>query len=194
MEAFRLDEAAARAEAALALAASCRQARYEGRAAWIARAAAYRMGAATSPDRELCDLAAQAGVAELEAFVCLNEGAVAFREGDLALAADLATRAQRVWEALGKTHVALLARALAIASIGSVDPDEAASISSRALAGPLPTISLQIIGLLARAWPAHTPRPAWPIHALVAAVPARHQGTRMEVVSVDEAIALCAAS
>jgi hypothetical protein len=188
LEALRLEEASARAEAARALAARCRQPRYEARAAWIARAAAYRADRAGAPDVELCDLAAQVGMVEMEAFVCLNEGAVAWRAGDGALAAALAARAERVWEGLGKEPVAALASALSRVARGAIEAEEAIALAERAARGAAPTLAVQTLGLLGPHLPpdSEARRAA---RVMVERIPEPIRQSRMEVLSIAEALA-----
>ena len=190
MEAFQLREAHARAAAARDLAARHRNARYEARAEWLLRACSYRLERSMTPDLELCELSGRAGAVELTAFVCLNEAAVAFRTGDLPLASDLAMRAALVWDDLGKTQVALLARSLACACGKEITAAEIASLARRAASGPLPSLALQTLALLARAAPAGLA--AADVESMttwVESSPPHLRALRMEVLSVDECLA-----
>lgn len=188
LEAFRHREAAERAAEARELAARCRDAFREGRAEWLLRAAKYRMGEAGTPDLELVDAVARVGVPDLEALVCLNEAAVAFREGELVLAVELAVRAAKEWKALNRPGGPLLARALALACGAPAEAGEVEALSDKAAACRIPGIGIQVLGLLGRAFPGARPRWQKVVPGLAGMIPREHWGERVDVLSVAEAL------
>jgi hypothetical protein len=189
LEAFRNREAAARASAARALAIECREPHLEGRVEWLLRAAMYRLGEAKAPDMELVGAAALVGVPELEALVCLNEAAVAFRAGEAAVAAELAASAAELWRRLDRPSGAVLARSLALACSAQAREDEAQALAETAIGCGVPGIGVQALGLLGRASP--EARRSWSeaAAALARGIPREHWALRMDVLSVDEALA-----
>jgi hypothetical protein len=189
LEAFRHRESAERAAEARELAARCRDVWREGRAEWLLRAAKYRMGEAGAPDLELVDAVARVGVPELEALVYLNEAAVAFREGELALAVELAGRSEKEWKALNRPGGPLLARALALACGARAEAGEVEALSDKAAACRIPGIGIQVLGLLGRAFPEARPRWQEAVPRLAGMIPREHWGERVDVLSVAEALA-----
>jgi hypothetical protein len=187
LEAFRHEEAAARAGEAEGLAAGCRHAYYEGRAAWLERAALYRMGAALETDRELLDAVARVGVVDLEANVCLVEGVIAYRRGDESLTVELAERAARAWRRMGKGWAEILALALAAAARRSATDQETTELAARAIQSNVPGIGAQVLGLLALARPDRRAewRPA--MAPLCATIHRENWHLRMDLGSLDEA-------
>jgi hypothetical protein len=188
LEAFQPREAAAQAEKARALAVACRHPYYEGRAAWLLRAAAYRSGAALDPDLELVEAVAQLGTQDLDALVRLTEAAVALRAGARDQAATLAGGAAEIWARLGRGWSALLARALQLAEGAPAPLSEVLALGERAAACPVQGIGLQALGLLGRACPAA--RAGWQgaAEALAAEIPRERWDARMDVLSVSEAL------
>jgi hypothetical protein len=188
MEAFALDEAAETAHLAEDRARRHRLPSHEALAEWTVRSIDYRRGRAVTPDLELIEAAAQLRVGDTEAMLCLNEAAIAFRAGDLAVAADLARRAERAWAVLGEVSGgALLAASLAFAC-GSALPEEAVgALVERALACGVPGLGIQALGLVARGgrMPALAPER---IAALAGLVPPASWDQRLDVLSIREAL------
>jgi predicted Ser/Thr protein kinase len=190
MEAFQHDEAARWAQAALVQARECRHCFYEARASWLLRTADYRRGATTHADLELVDAVSRIGNRDFEALVCVTEAGAAYRANDAATAIDLAMRAVQLWRSVHDVWPALLARCLAIAAgAPRGSSDEVEALGARATSCTIPGLGLQCLGLLARAIPA-TPQ-SWREAAipLTAGVDPRHFGVRMDVLSVEEALA-----
>lgn len=202
LEAFRLDEATQWAEEGHALAERCRHPYFEARAAWILRSAAYRKGDAKEPDERFATAAAAVGVLDLEALVCLGEAAVAWRSGRSALAVDLAGRAHGVWTRNAWRWGAMTARAIQLAAGATPAPGERARLVADACACDIPGIGIQTMGLVAGVAD-DTPRPSaaadaptprggaalGQLAALARTVPRDHWGDRMDVISVEEALA-----
>ena len=187
LEALRVHEAAQVAAEARELAARCRHFYYEVRAEWLVRAASYRRGDCLAPDEELVELAARTGVSDLEALVCLNEAAVAWRGGHGELAAALARRTQHIWTGTGKAWGALFARALSMGVSGTT-PGEALALAEEARRCPVPGAGVQMLGLLGRACPEVASGLVPAIVLLRASIPERSWPVRMDVLSVDEAL------
>ncbi|WP_437727721.1 protein kinase domain-containing protein [Sorangium sp. So ce861] len=189
MEAFRHEDAIALAREARELAARCRHAHGEVTAAWIERTAAYRAGGAPEPDPAFVGEVAEVGVPELEGLVSMTEAAVAFRADRLELAAELAERARRIWTAMGKRWAAALARSLAIRCGRDAAPGEAEALAEQAVACPVPDIGLQILGLLGARFPEVRAGRASAAGQLGGSVPRGCWHLRLDVLSVDEALA-----
>jgi hypothetical protein len=190
MESFRHDEAAQRAEAALMQASESRHPFFEARAEWILRATAYRKGEPLTADVAFIDAIARTGVNDLEAIAALNEAAAAYRAGDARTAIDLCARAAQIWRSIHDVSPYLLARSLALAAGAIAEQvDEIEELGRKAMQCPVPGLGLQCLGMLARA--VGGPKRVWQkaAPALTAGVDRRHFHLRMDVLSVDEALA-----
>jgi tetratricopeptide (TPR) repeat protein len=160
----------------------------EARAECIERRAAYRTGRAETVDHELLEAFEALNATYLEALLGLNEAAVAWRAERRAEARKLADRAWRLWEGMGQTVGADLARALAVRLGTDVPADELAAIVDRNLDGELPGISAQVLALIVPALPS----PAEAV-AAVRRIAADLEETRerpREVLSLAEALEL----
>ncbi|MDC0746719.1 serine/threonine-protein kinase [Polyangium mundeleinium] len=188
LEAFQHDKAALRASEAQALAARCRNPYWEGRAEWLARSAKYRTGQTQGPDFELVDAIARVGALDLEALVCLNEGAAAMRAGARDAGAALADRAATIWRGMGRPFAAMLARALALACGATADAGEVQALAERAMNCKGPGVGIQTLGLLGPIAP--EAREQWrdAIAGLVRDVPEASWDQRMDVLSVHESL------
>jgi eukaryotic-like serine/threonine-protein kinase len=189
LEAFRHEEAVAQATEVRDLAARCRHPSWEARAEWLLRSALYRVGRAGAPDLELVGTLAHLGLDEVEALVCLNEAAVAFRTGDQRLAMELSARAEETWRQIDRPWGALLARCLCLSCGAEPLPGEAESLAARAGACPVPGIGAQALGLLGLAFPEAAVRLGETVARLAAASPRAHRGKRMDVISMAESLA-----
>ncbi|EYF00905.1 serine/threonine-protein kinase [Chondromyces apiculatus] len=188
IEGFALGEAEALLRDALAQAQQCRHTLYEARAEWLLRAVAYRRGTAQQPDVELLEAFAQAGLSEMEGFVCLNEAVVAWRSGLGGMALDLAQRARKILAPLGEPWGELLASCLALVCGGELRDGEIAVLVGRGQRCPLPRTSAQVLALLAISgrW---VPTGKVDLAAFSARIPAHAGDLRMEVLSPAEVIA-----
>ncbi|HVK66927.1 MAG TPA: serine/threonine-protein kinase [Polyangium sp.] len=189
LEAFRFEEAKATAEEALALARHCRHAVCAGRAEWILRSVAYRMGVIDGGpvDHDLVEATPLVGGSDLEALVCLTEAAVAHRAGDRALARDLGGRAYRVWRPLQERVGALLCAGLFLVHGGDLPEAEVQALVEAARTCPIPGVGVQALALLVAAGVPVT----WgrdDVDRLVALVPVDRRRDRMDVLSVEEAL------
>lgn len=187
LEAFHHKAAAEAASAALSLAAGCRHAYLEGRATWIRRAAMYRMGIHPALDLELVDAISAVGVPELEALVCINEAAIAWRTNQVGRSTELAGRAGRIWKGNERPWPELLARCLESVSVALTEL-EVRALEERAIACPVPGIGIQALGLLKLAYPWLRPRPETVLNALCVGIPRAKWDQRMDVISVKEAL------
>ncbi|WP_437627889.1 protein kinase domain-containing protein [Sorangium sp. So ce1151] len=190
LEGFRHEEAAERAAAGRELAARCRHAWLEARAEWLLRAARYRMGEARAPDLELVSAVQRLGVENLEALVCLNEAAVAFRAGELDVARELSARAAEIWKQMDRPWGALLARCLSLSCGAPAQEGEVQALGVLATGCRLPGIGVQALGLLGRVFPEARSGSGWQdaVEGLVEGVPREHWGRRIDVLSVEEAL------
>jgi eukaryotic-like serine/threonine-protein kinase len=187
LEVFRHDEAAACAHEVLRRCASHRHPYFEARSEWLARAAAYRSSKPLRPDLELLEAVALVGVPTLEAFICLNEAAVAWRLGESVLAAGLARRTHLLCARASNEGGALLSVALA-SCCGAMNVDFDV-IAKRACACDIPGIGVQVLGMLALAGRDVDASARGHLGALLQGVPPRYWGRRMDVLSVEESLA-----
>ncbi len=189
MEAARHGEAEAWALTALDAARSARHAYFEARAEWLVRATRYRQGHADDVDHELVDAVAAVGVGDLEALVCLNEAAVAWRLGRREDCIALARRVAELWSRSGWSWPLVLPRALALAARGRPDNADAASLARSAAECPAPSVGVQALALLALTAPVLRDelRPAVRAHA--GQIARETWWARREIVSVAEALA-----
>lgn len=185
LEASRLDEAAAWARLGRDAAAECRLPFFEARAEWILRAARYRAGEIHAVDDELVAAVGRLGVADLDALVHLTEGAVAWRAGD-ARAAELASHAAQRFQDAGNVPGTVLAAALAHAA--APDPARGRALAARGAELGNACIKVQVLGLLARSG-TEVVVPDHLAEAVERERPRRLWAERMELVSVDEALA-----
>ena len=188
MEAFRHAEAAAWASAARDLARGCRHAYAEGRAEWILRTTAYRTEQPLSADFELVQAVAHVGVPGLEAAVSLTEAAVALRTDEPVFVRVLARRAWEIWTRLDREWPAFFARCLEVGSGAETTAEEIRELTARALVCPEFGFGIQALGVLARAEPALAVKPS-DLDRLAAEIPRDRWSLRMDVLSVDEALA-----
>lgn len=117
--AHRYDDATDWARQALRVAEQGRHIHAAARAERILRAIAYRVGHDMEPDLELVEAVLDAGLSHQAVSVLLTEATIAWRRGNLAVAADLARRGEQEARALGMEPFATtlgLLRAI-------VDPD-----------------------------------------------------------------------
>jgi eukaryotic-like serine/threonine-protein kinase len=152
LEAAAFDECGAIARRAGELAAACRLPWFEGRAEWLARAAAYRRGDELEPDLELVEALERVGAVEQVALTGITEGAIAWRRGDMRTAGLLTATAARCSVGPGTRDAWHLARALELSTRGR-RPDEAETARMIEEAGStlLPLVGIQVFALLVRA-------------------------------------------
>ena len=149
----RLDEARAAAEACRAIAAACRNQRYEGQAQFLLRAISYRSGTADRPDIEFVEAVESLGDPHLTASALLTEAAVAWRCGDLRAATLLAQRSSHDWEQLGEQGWLVVSRALGLLTCGNPGSSELGRLIEEAAALSSAPEAFQALGLLALADP-----------------------------------------
>lgn len=187
LEAFEPERAQEVAQGAAKLAAQCRHPHFEGRAAWTARDAAHRAGVPMVPDFEFIEALADLGTPDTLGAACLTEAAIAFRYGDRASAADLASRATDTWQRAGQRYPAMLARTLAVSMGAALAEGEADSLATLAAQCPVPGIGIQALALLTWACPTLPLPPLEVIESLCAQVSEARWQNRIDVLSVDEA-------
>jgi hypothetical protein len=189
MEAFRLEDAAARVAEGSTLARRCRHALLEARAAWLSRCIAHRAGRAdlAGPDWELVEAASRLGSPHIEGLIGVAEAAIARRLGDLSATRDLARRAHRTFRGTGHPIGSLLAGALLVAAGEAMSPEGVGVFMERALACPVPSVGLQALALLAEGGaPFHANADA--LLAMAAAVPRQFWDVPLDVLSMNEAL------
>lgn len=191
-EASAGDEARAEAEQALACAREHRLPVYEARAEWALRALAYREGRATAPDLELVEAAGALDRPRLDAAICANEAAVAWRAGALDVAARLADRAAARWTEVGRTVPAALSATLGALCRGDADAAWLRARVDVALRHGPTLLALQTLGLAAMARPDLDPRLAGVAERLAARLDPASLDRRREVLSPAEAVEACA--
>jgi serine/threonine protein kinase/tetratricopeptide (TPR) repeat protein len=189
LEAFRHDEAIRIADEAFAIAARFRNPYWEGRAEWLLRSAQYRTRQTQGADMELVHATSLVGTDDLEALVCLNEAAAAMRANHIDQARDLANRAATIWRSLGRPYATTIARALAITCGAATDINEAQALAARAITCKGLGLGIQTLGLLGRVFPELIPGWQHAIDGLVNDIPKTYWASRMDVLSVNEALA-----
>ena len=188
VEAGHYDRAFAAAAEARALAAQYRHPFHEAWAEAVLRFAAYRTDRADGVDEELVKAAAELGHTSLEAQVNLNEGAVAWRRGDIATAQRLIRNAHRLWRDVGNLPGALLTRAFLLALGEETDAATVARLHEHARESDKPGVALQTLGLLVLGAPPHAAAVADAARRLAARIPPRYRNIRREVASVAECL------
>ena len=124
-----------------------RHTHFEARAEWLSRAVDYRRGVALRPDHELVEASCFLDLPYLEGLICLNEAAVAWRNGDRHSALSLADRARMRFDAATLRAGALLAQALVlVCRSGSRQAID--ELAMETLRKPIPDIDWQIMALL----------------------------------------------
>lgn len=187
LEALRLDEADRLAEEAAREATRRRHARYEGLATLVRRMVAYRCGVAGEPRIALVEAASNLG-AHVEFQFALNEAAVAWRHGALALTRRLAERAVAAGARARVFDAQCLAEALLLCARSDATPEQAELLAERARRCRVLDLAVQIFGLLRRA--TARPDPDWlaQARALAACRPVKEWSVRLDVLSFDEAL------
>lgn len=196
---WRVDEAAAllefdpaealvRAHAVGEEAAALHLARVELSAYFIARSAEYRLGRAGPPRPDHVDAAATLGRGS-EAMAAVIEAAAGWRWGAVGLARALAERAARRFAEEGRHEGAELCFALAVRCGAPVEPERLRALAERVMSFRVHDFAVQILGLLAWAWP---PGALATQAAEVAAIgrPTHEWGDRLDVLSYAEALML----
>ncbi|MBT9559671.1 MAG: protein kinase [Myxococcales bacterium] len=183
LEAFELDRALSSAKHAIVEARRAGHALHEGHAEWLARTALYRTERPLAVDHELIVASQQVGSPDLEAQICTTEAPIAFRNGELALAAKLARRVVTLWGPTGRGDEAALYEGLAWAC----DPESSSEVRSRliehACGSTVAGMGIQLLGLLRADVPAD-------LRARQAAqVDRRWWSRRLDVLSVEESLA-----
>ena len=173
------------AEETKAAAAAARHPFYEARAEAVLRFAAYRSGSAERVDMELIDAVQELHHANIEAQLWLNEGAVAWRLGDVQTARTLVRSAARIWRGLGLLRGDLVTRAFLAALGEDVALD---TLAQRTYDCPLPGVALQTFGLIALADPGYGARFESDARRLVEQIAPEYRALRREVASTDECL------
>lgn len=189
LEAFRFEDAKRAANEALALARHCRHAVCEGRAEWLLRTIAYRMGALDEGpvDLELVEAASWIGAADVEAMICLSEAAVATRSRQRRLARELAEKAYRTWRPYTERIGATLCAALFVSVGGSISESQRDALVDSVKTCSMPGVGIQALALLVSGG-LRIPYDDAIVQSLAATVPQKHWSQRMDILSVDEAM------
>lgn len=187
LEALELQRARSQAIEARALARRLRHSAFEARATWLERTAAYRLGHAYPPDEALL-AAADALGPFYGALFATTDAAAALRLGDHATSARLAHTATQRFVSAGRSAEGLLMSSLA-AWLEGAPPHRLRRLVDDATACPVPDLELQVLAF-AR-WGSPRPPPAWRqrILALGQLRPRGTWSTRLDVLSVEEALA-----
>lgn len=185
LECFEPAAARALAREARDEAAACRNPHLAARAEWLLRAADYRLRE-YRVDEELLVAARALGAPEIFGIVCLVEATHAYRL-DRTRARSLSTEAHAWWAGAGEPVASLLSGALAVACGEALPAETTARLAEAATSCAVPGVGLQALALLGAA----SPRPAEAVVArLAATVPRERWSEPMDVLSVDEALAL----
>ncbi len=164
----------------------CRHAYLEARAEWLLRSVTYRMGDDRPIDEELLDAVEALGARHLVALVAFVEATHGYRRRD-ARVGELARRSHAAALTLGDGLGLLLAGALATAVGELTDDEQRRELHRAACASDVPGIGIQTAALLVEGG-GPCPDEAT-IARLAGTVPRAHWSKRMELLSVDEALA-----
>lgn len=187
LEAFDEERAIELARLALDEATESRNAYLAGRAEWLVRSASYRLGRDHRVDDELLAEARRLGAPDLFGMISLVEAAHAYRARD-ARAATLAGEAYEAWASAGEPIASLLAGSLAIANGWPLPQQTRDRLRMAAWVCDVPGIGVQAAALLCQGG---APVPDRHVrHRLASTVPKERWARRMEILSVDEALAL----
>ncbi len=188
LEAFAPEQALALAVEAGGLAEALRHPHFEARCAWIARAAQYRLRRRPSPDLDLVEAVTRLGEAGVESLVLLTEAAIARDAGDAATTVRLARRAAELFRRRGIASAAALSRALALAA-GDADRADLDDVVARIAPSAERGVGIQIAGLLAGVTGLGDALRRLDPMPLAAEVPRAAWSHRLDVMSVEEALA-----
>ena len=188
MEGCLYDEALESATACIETAREIRAPMSLARAERIARSARYRRGDRLAVDRELLAAAGALGVPLIEALICANEAAVAWRSGRRVLARTLAVRGSELAAGAGREPVALLQRALAVAAGEPLGPGEDEQLLARSDRCSVPGLAAQSAGLLALGGHPAARALGEIVRRNAERLPAALHGVRREIVSIAEAL------
>lgn len=192
LEAGRYREAERIARDARDEALLTRHAVFEARAELLLRNVAWRAGRPLAVGEELVDAAAALGVPWLEGAFALQEAAIAWRDGEWALAERLARRSVEGFLRARADAAALLARALVIATVRTPAPDAVDALVADALQCPVPAVAVQALGLARLRLGVLAPAASHTLAALAGTRPRSAWGARLELLSFDEAMGLAA--
>ncbi|MEM7165579.1 MAG: serine/threonine-protein kinase [Planctomycetota bacterium] len=170
------------------LAQEARQAVSEARAEWLLRATAYRSEAPCESDPALVEVCEVLGVPNLEGLVLLNEAAISWRNGQVAMAREFAEATIERSSRTARGGLATVARSLAIlcgAPATEAEVVELCELSKTLHVG----FGVQVLGLLLRARPELTGRFGPALVDLARSNPAEHWSCRRHVLSVNECVA-----
>ena len=193
LEALEFGAAMSAARAARAAAREGREAMKEAKAEFLIRAASYRRGSPLTVDESLVEAVAEVGVPYLEALIALTEAAVAWRTGEAGVARELADRSAALWRTLETPCGAHLAEALSMLNAGEPDVERLRLLAQLSLSGDdLPRLRAQTLGLLALAQ--GTSDAVWQtrVQQFALDVDPDSWHRRLEVVSIEEALAAVA--
>ncbi len=188
LEGFLPERALGLATTAREVAAELRLTYLEARAAWIERAALYRLDRTPAPDFALVESVKAVGVGSLYALTAMTEAAVAWRSGDDHAAHDLSMAAFREWSAAGRRWAPDMARALALACGSAAQPGEVATLVDEALACTVPAAGLQVLALLALGGHSLSGLRDADVERLASLVPGDMWMRRAAILSTDEAL------
>lgn len=189
MDGLQYRDALEHAQAALRRAERLHQYLDQAFCHYLIRSLRYRLGMELEPADELNHALEMLGDAELVAVSKMTDAAHAFRQTHARKAAALARQAAEAFDRVGNRRARSLMVALAIRCEEEDDADEAAQLADFARACPAKRIGAQILGLLLGS---NTPAdPSWAsaLVDLVDRLPTEHRHERLEVISLDEALA-----
>jgi hypothetical protein len=167
-----------------------RNAYLTGRAEWVLRSVSYRLGQDHYVDDELLAAARALGAPDLVAMIGLVEATHAFRAAD-GRAATLALDAYQSWSMAGEPIASLLAGSLAAANGAELSGELYARLLDSAWSSDVPGIGVQAAALLRKGGLARPEEAV--IERLASTVPRERWSRRMDILSVDESLALLSA-
>jgi len=188
LEAFEHEGALSHVEEARHLLAPFRHPHLEARLEWLDRAANYRLGRELTADIELVEAVEKVGLSFMIPIIRMTEAAIAWRTGQTALAAALASAAAERWATLRLfPEMGLLAKCLAIVAAGQPPDGLARNLARQAESIRAPGVGLQMLGLLSLLDPSLAESSARERARLAAAIAPSNWDKRMDILTTREA-------
>lgn len=189
MDGLAYGEALEHAQAALERAERLDRHRDQAYCHYLLCSLRYRRGEPLGIAPDLHEALELLGSSELIGLTRLVEAADALRRGDDAAALDHARQACEAFERTAHQRGVAIARALVVRCGGKVEPWEVERLAAYAQQEPAPRIGIQILGLLLGAPVKANAQREGVLRELAARIPRDQWSTRLEVISIDEALA-----
>ncbi|MFP4601039.1 MAG: hypothetical protein ACLFVJ_22515 [Persicimonas sp.] len=189
LDGLAYEQALEHIERALANAEVLHQHHYQAHCHYVIRSLKYRLGERLEPVGELGTALEMLGSAELTARMSMIEAANAYRREQLRDCERFAQESIEAYRAAGLDLGKMLMQALTLQCTGKGDSATIKRLTDFAVNCPAPRIGIQILGLLIGAGGSECEEFIKPLRALAEKVPEEQWHKRLEVISIDEALA-----